>query len=271
MLSTCFSPSTFPAVSMAKSAQGGIFCYDIGNTTKGFDCCFPDNQGAQICSDTFLANTHTTFSCLKDGDCIAACRNVSSIYVSLNQIDPYQGDGQGPIHRYQTCANVPAMAGYLSQENVLEPNISSAIAQHMPVHTSVDDLMNITSGVTECLTATCHNARNDANCSTPCAAVNLLLNYTTPNVTGINECLGELCNGRYNSLPFADADVVGIGVSTNPTILAFTPNSTGLCFLSHAMHVRRRTLARPFRVRILQPLPPPPSPRTSSVNPRTHA
>ena len=138
------------------------------------------------------------------------------------------------------------------------------------MHTSVDDLMNITSGVTECLTATCHNARNDANCSTPCAAVNLLLNYTTPNVTGINECLGELCNGRYNSLPFADADVVGIGVSTNSCHIGCSlliPQ--GLCFLSHAMHVRRHPLARPLRLRILQPLPPT-SPRTSAVGTRAH-
>ncbi|RYP12446.1 hypothetical protein DL765_007345 [Monosporascus sp. GIB2] len=40
----------------------------------------------------------------------------------------------------------------------------------------------------------------------------MLLNSTRPNIGGVNECLNKLCTGGYESLPYADADVVGIGV-----------------------------------------------------------
>lgn len=188
-----------------------LFCDNIGNTTDQLDCCFPNEPTSQACRNNFNPNAKTFYGGCYNGDCLKTCSNVTDIYQSLAQDDPYEGNGSGPIRRYLTCANVPAMAGYLSQD-VLEQNISSSIGAHVSREASGDQLKGVTSAVTDCLTSTCRNARNKSRCRDPCSAVNLLINNTTPSVQGVNSCLYSLCDGGYNSLPYADADIVGIGV-----------------------------------------------------------
>lgn len=194
-------------------AESPLFCNNIGNTTNQLNCCYASNQSSQTCRENFNNPDIDTFTggCL-NGDCLKVCSNVSTIYQSLTQIDPYQGNGQGPIRRYLTCANVPAMAGYLSQD-VLGQDISSSIGNHVSPNASDDALKNVTLAVTKCLTTTCTYARNKGRCQNSCSSVNMLINSTTPDIQGVNECLYSLCKGGYNSLPFADADIVGIGVS----------------------------------------------------------
>ncbi|KAF2799252.1 hypothetical protein K505DRAFT_266015 [Melanomma pulvis-pyrius CBS 109.77] len=200
---------------MAQSQITPIFCNSIGNTTAAaLQCCHPNNQTSSICQVDFDPNGPTFLGGCSSGDCIAECQDIGLLYSSVAQIDPYFGNGKAPIRRYQTCANVPAMAGYLSH-NALEPSISSSVLPFVSPHTTDDDLRKVTRAITECLTSTCENARNRSICSSQCSAVNLLINSTTPNVEGLNDCLGSLCNGHYGSLPFADADVIGIGVFTS--------------------------------------------------------
>ena len=145
------------------------------------------------------------------GNCISSCQNTKLLYSSEQQDDPYMGNGRAPIRRYLTCANVPAMAGYLSQ-HVLEKNVSSTVSRYIPQGTTKDDMKAVTLAVTDCLTSTCRNARNKGSCRSSCSAVNLLTNNTSPNLQGLDECLNSLCTGGYHSLPWADADVIGIGV-----------------------------------------------------------
>lgn len=189
-----------------------LFCEALGSTSNKLHCCFPDDQDAQTCRNNFNNPNVPTFTqgC-RTGNCLRDCQDVAVIYSSITQQDALEGSGVAPIRRYLTCANVPNMAGYLDQ-NVLEPNISSQIEKFIP-RNATDELKNVTLAVTECLTATCRNARHPKTCEMQCAGVNLLMNSTTPNVPGLNQCLGTLCTGGYDSLPFADADVVGIGVS----------------------------------------------------------
>ncbi|KAF2110545.1 hypothetical protein BDV96DRAFT_195126 [Lophiotrema nucula] len=54
--------------------------------------------------------------------------------------------------------------------------------------------------------------QNRTDCRGRCSAVNLLINNTHPNIQGLNGCLNSLCTRGYDSLPYADADVIGIGV-----------------------------------------------------------
>ncbi|KAF2678340.1 hypothetical protein K458DRAFT_423276 [Lentithecium fluviatile CBS 122367] len=146
-----------------------------------------------------------------NGDCMVDCANVTNIYQSILQNKAYEGDGSGPIRRYRTCANVPAVAGYLEQ-GILNENIKSTIGNFEPNNAPDEGLKAVTSAVTECLTFTCRNARNKTDCKEPCSAVNMLINNTMPNIEGVNDCLSSLCKGDYNSLPYAEADIVGIGV-----------------------------------------------------------
>jgi hypothetical protein len=103
------------------------------------------------------------------------------------------------------------MAGYTSQ-GLLQDNISSIVEPHVSPDASAQNLTRITAAVTECLTQTCRASRHKSVCTSSCSAVNMLINNTAPNIEGVNSCLNTLCTGGYDSLPFADADVIGIGV-----------------------------------------------------------
>ncbi|CAO2655593.1 Nn.00g043960.m01.CDS01 [Neocucurbitaria sp. VM-36] len=197
---------------MASDRGDPIFCENLGKSTDNLQCCYPDDQNARTCRTNFNNPDVPTFSgACETRNCLHDCQDVSIIYSSKTQGDAYEGNGLAPIRRYLTCANVPNMAGYLSHD-VLGSSIRSQVEKYIPRDDNAAALKNITSAVTECLTATCGNARHPNTCHTQCSGVNLLTNSSTPNVQGINQCLSTLCTGGYDSLPFADADVVGIGV-----------------------------------------------------------
>ncbi|KAF2178336.1 hypothetical protein K469DRAFT_643052 [Zopfia rhizophila CBS 207.26] len=188
-----------------------IFCNGIGNSTTELRCCYANNQDSSLCREIFPTDSKLGEVC-QSGDCIADCQKSGRLYGSLLQDDPFGiGNGQGPIHRYLTCVNVPAIASYSSQ-NMLNSNISSYVEPFISPNTTDEELKGVTSTVTACLTQTCKKSRNSPKCDQQCSAVNLLTNNTTPNVQGINDCLYTLCTGRYESLPYADADVIVIGV-----------------------------------------------------------
>lgn len=193
-------------------AQHALFCDGIGNSSS-LSCCYSDDLASKSCQHNFFTpSVHTFTGGCPGGDCIKTCSDPSNIYSSIAQIDPYDGNGQGPIRRFSTCVNVPSMAGYLAQ-HVLSENITDVIGNSISSNATPAQLKRVASAVTDCLASTCRNARNEEGCRTQCSAVNLLINNTTPDVQGVNDCLQTLCTGGYDYLPYADADVVGIGVS----------------------------------------------------------
>lgn len=191
--------------------NGALYCDNIGDTANGLQCCYLNDRLSPVCQRNFLANNNTFSRGCPSGNCITDCQNIGILYSSENQNDPYEGNGRAPIQRYRTCANVPAMVGYSSQP-FLTSALPTSINTYVPADTSQDDLKKVTAAITECLTQTCRASRNKTACESNCSPVNMLTNNTTPNLLGVNQCLNTLCTGGYNSLPFADADVIGIGV-----------------------------------------------------------
>jgi hypothetical protein len=195
---------------MTLQSSDALYCNNIGN--KAFGCCYASEQISQICRDIFLSNeSWTRHVCTPH--CLANCSDPAFIYGSKLQDNPDYGSGILPIQRYLGCVNVPNPAGYLRQE-LLEPSIRSQVEGHIPQNASSDSLKNVTYAVSDCLTATCRKSRKPDRCAYTCSGINLLINATTPNVVGLNDCMTMLCTGGPDSLPYADADVVGIGVST---------------------------------------------------------
>jgi hypothetical protein len=192
-----------------------VFCDNIGNTTNQLHCCYADQQSSPICQANLYTGVPYFSGGCDGGDCIANCQNSTWLYESKIQDDAFEGNGIGPVRRYGTCANVPAMAGYASQ-GILNSNISSIVEPHVSPSASAQDITIITSTVTECLTQTCRASRNRTACANSCQAVNLLINSTTPNLQGLNTCLNTLCRGKWDSRPYADADIIGVGVSNHP-------------------------------------------------------
>lgn len=209
-----------------------LFCDNIGNVKNPLGCCFVGDQDSRICQRNFNRDVAPFSGGCPSGDCLKDCSDVTTIYQSLAQNDPAgPGNGQGPIRRYQTCANVPNVASYVSQR-VLGDNITTYIGKNVSTDATPEQLKSVTSAVTSCLTATCGNARNQVDCKDKCEAVNLLINNTTPNVQGINDCLDALCLHEFHALPFADADIVGIGVSFLDVSVA-TTLTLGHCSLHY--------------------------------------
>ncbi|KAF2491244.1 hypothetical protein BU16DRAFT_621842 [Lophium mytilinum] len=190
-----------------------LFCDNIGhsNATSDLECCYLNDQNSSVCQRNFGAGSGTfSGGCNLTGNCIADCQSTEVLYSSVAQLSAYGGTGFGPIRRFATCVNIPAMAGYSSHK--LLGNLASVIDPHLPQNRTNADLSGVTSAVTECLTQTCRASRNKKACINSCAPVNLLTNSTTPNIEGVNDCLHTLCHGGYDSLPYADADIIGIGV-----------------------------------------------------------
>lgn len=196
---------------MANSPAGLVFCDNIGNGTNNLQGCYLNDQASSSCQSIFDPNGPYMGKSCQKRSCLAGCQRPDQLYRSLGQ-DDLTGNNQAVVQRYLSCANLPAIVSY-SNQSLLSPNLSSSIGSFITPNPTVEDLQGVTLAVTQCLTSTCRNARNTTSCRDPCSSVNLLTNNTSPNIQGLNECLHTLCNGNYSSLPYADADVIGIGVS----------------------------------------------------------
>ncbi len=196
---------------MDNNLSNTVACIGIGSGATGLSCCHVNNQSDPTCQDIFSQQDGLLQKGCQSDHCMADCQNATVLYSSLVQTN-LSGNGQGPIARYAACVNVPAIFRSLSQ-GALSSNFSSSAQQYIPTNVTEDNLQNITSTVTDCLSSTCRNSRNSGHCyDNYCSPVKLLANDTTPNITAINGCLNQLCHSGFSALPYADADVVGIGV-----------------------------------------------------------
>lgn len=200
---------------MALQPAQPFFCNNIGNST--LNCCFISDQSSKECNAIFGDRAAVFGSDVPAPNYLQDCANLQFIYSSVLDNTVWSGTGTRPYQRYQVCASLSNMIDYRNQ-SLLGPNIRSKVEDYVPTKASSDQLKNISRATTDCLTATCQNARDVDHCSYNCSAVNLLINSTTPNVEGIHQCLHALCTGNQTSLPFADADVVGIGVCYDKTV-----------------------------------------------------
>ena len=200
------------------------------------NCCRVSDQNSTACRTLFAPSTG-----LLDRACLTSaetcnlyqrCRSPESLYVSAEQNDE-KGDGSLLLARYRACANLPNLAR-LSSAGVLVPFIQQAVQRHLrlPVESEIVlSLQEITASVTDCLASTCRSAREANSCrDNVCTPVHLISNSTLPNLGGVNDCLWNICNAGTGALPWADADVVGIGVSVRRKGKEGSANKDPRCF-----------------------------------------
>jgi hypothetical protein len=215
-LSCCPARDSSFILSMALPNANPIFCDNIGNAE--FECCEAANQDSRTCRRFVSHEIPILRSVCKNVDCLVCCSDPKSIFGSSLE-ETGNGSGVLTIRHFRICSNFPYLAASLNQ-SALDPAISSQVQNYVPRDASNDALKSITFAVTDCLTATCRNAREPEHCRHPCSGVNLLVNSTTPSLSGLNECMNLLCSGNETSLPFADADIVGIGVRVFSCLLS---------------------------------------------------
>lgn len=206
-------PRTYPS-DMA-SPRLPLGCYNPGEY-RSPPCCYPDNLTQAECRAFIGPDQGNTILDLAfpGANYLAECQNVTKIYGEI--INTPDQNNYHSIQRYMACVAVPALASY-EANGFLPPSQSALVQQSIPRENATQDtLRNITAAVTECLTHTCQAARNKTFCySQSCAPTHLLINSTMPNQMAINECLLALCKGGFDALPYADSDIIGIGVSSS--------------------------------------------------------
>jgi hypothetical protein len=198
---------------MATAASNQLACLGVGLNFNSLECCSLSNLTSSTCQDAFYSPRNILSLGCREGaqNCLQDCSDTELLYSSLVQ-ENGTGTGSWAISRYQACVNLPSIARQ-SQFQQLPSNISDVVAQYIPSNISESRIQNISSAVTDCLSSTCRNSRGRNNCyNNYCSPVKLLSNSSSPNVTAVNECLNYLCSNPYQSLPYADPDIVGIGV-----------------------------------------------------------
>ncbi|KAH6704377.1 hypothetical protein BKA61DRAFT_740098 [Leptodontidium sp. MPI-SDFR-AT-0119] len=220
---------------MADTSAVPIACSNIGSEGR-LSCCYANDQNNAICEDLFGGSSFLANGCLT-GNCINDC-SPRKLYNSTLQ-ETSMGTGQRPIAKYMACANIPSIAGYINQ-NVLSSNITNSIQGFISSHTTDDSLRNVTSAVTDCISSNCRASRNSKSCYTDyCSPVRLLRNNTSPDLEAINTCLNTLCGGGVKYLPWADADIIGIGVFISYVMQLIFIGCLWLGFLIFAIRQRK--------------------------------
>lgn len=199
-------------------------------------CCLVSSQNSTACRRLFapdpnLDNTRNLN--LLDAACMGQppskcqllnrCRSPSTLYISAEQLTDNDNnpssDGSLLLARYKACANLPALIS-LSRNGLLTPYINDVVRAHIdpplgPNESELDTVLGeITLAATDCLSATCRGGRDAGDCfESVCSPVKLMKNGTLPDVRGVNGCLNRICSAGTGALPWADADIVGVGVS----------------------------------------------------------
>jgi hypothetical protein len=231
---------------MANTFNVPIACSNIGSGVN-MSCCYPNDQNDSICDSLFpLEGGFLQNGCLTN-NCINKCTDLSQLYGSRLQHN-LTGNGEIPIAQYMACANLPSIASYANQ-GVLSPSITKSIQPYILPNTADNILQTITEVVTDCVSSTCRRSRNSSFCYLDyCSPVKLLRNNTSPDIEAINTCLDTMCSQPMRSLPYADADVIGIGVGGFDLTCNYeiaNPNSiSGLLLVHHAMRIHHYSLAR---------------------------
>lgn len=180
---------------MATSLSSSIASFPAGNLL-GVSPLFC-NISQSDCIELFRELAADPFELCSTGNCIRECQDLSFPFAESGDI-------------YDMCFNLPSIVR-MSQEERLPPALGSQFDAFVPPNTTVEDLQQITTSLTQCLVSSCDSARNSTYCSPACSFSNILVNNTQASPLGVSQCMKSLCNST-NSLPFGNSDIVGIGV-----------------------------------------------------------
>ena len=197
-----------------------------------FYCDFTRNQSSPSCISLSQFCTTPLDQLCPTNNCLEACQDIERLY----QVVPsgvqvtFQEYGSAEnasefVTLYGICAGYSNISRALNDDTLPADQVNLA-KPYFPSATE-SDLQHLTNGVAQCLSDTCAKAVDSSNCTDPCSPAHLLLNSTTPNLAGAQACFQELCHTS-SGLPFGNQDVVGPGVSHNPThFVPFIASSWG--------------------------------------------
>lgn len=185
-------------------------------------------EDAFFCQSGFAASVYSGPECLSaeeflslgfeklcpSGNCVHDCLEPGDMYGNVSQAHPLEGTSYDPPPPlYAICYAVANMTRKI-HDGLIPGEQADVLRPYFP-YTQESDLREVASAVTQCLTASCAEARPGSGCESFCSAPNVLLNSTTPSLFGLYDCMTGLCSNS-KVIPFANQDIIGIGVSFGP-------------------------------------------------------
>lgn len=162
------------------------------------------------------------------GSCLDACQDLERLYAVIPPGMQVQADNYGlptripdMITLYGICLGYANITRALHGAQGFVPPKEAAVLNPLFPPSTEDDLHRVGNGASRCLSETCEKSTNGSRCAWDCSPSQLLLNSTTPRLSGPYQCLDAICQGGVG-LPFGNQDVVGVGVGR---LLAHTANA----------------------------------------------
>lgn len=179
---------------------------------------FDTSNITALSDDEFLAAPFNELC--PSGDCVEDCRDLARLFQAVpDGVDAgastYGRPGSDQrVTLFSVCTNMARAASIVPLSSAAE-----SVKGYFPAESlAADNVTMVTSGIASCFASTCGLTREPAKCQDACSLDNLLasssqLNFNLQsNNTGALACVSRLCDNTCG-LPYADQDVLGIGVS----------------------------------------------------------
>jgi hypothetical protein len=177
--------------------------------------CQLTKEDAQCLNSSEFAAQHFHELC-PSGDCYADCQNLTRLYSPFPESITFTNAveyGTPPnVTLWPLCAAIANITEAL--EDGIAPQVDADKFSSFFENGTLSNQLWASDAATHCWTDTSSAARYPSTCADACTAVNLLESHYEPQFAGTRECIRCLCHG-INGLPFADQDIVGIGVWFN--------------------------------------------------------
>ena len=164
-----------------------------------------------VSAQAFIAS-HAVNLC-SSGNCLSDCREPGSMYGNITQVSD-----DNSTSLYSICYALPNLT-----RQIYDGSITSSEANDLTSffpQTTECDLETLTTTATQGLTDSCSASRYPDRCLAAWSASHLLINSTSSSIAGQLDCLEFLCSSD-EFLPFANQDIIGIGVSQDEFSICF--------------------------------------------------
>jgi len=215
----------FPIMSLLRSFRGFATILLLGTrVVSGLDFTFLQTHTGDrpdiISKEQFLAAPFVQLC--PSGNCLKDCRNYTRIFQTV----PYgmeatvqrygQPDNSGKVNvtLFGLCTNLVSAARLAKAEENKRVNATSFFISENQGLAVSDPFKQVAISIAACLSDTCGRTRFPDNCGTSCSLRSLLNNNTDTFdwSHAMLACTQKLCK-PLRALPFANQDVLGIGVS----------------------------------------------------------
>ena len=176
-----------------------------------------------------------------NGNCYDECHNTRRLYQAvpdgLNQTSNSYSSQSG-MTLFGICSNLQAINRYISITPARD--VSQSVKSYFKAPLNLEDYtLQVSTNISSCLATSCDLSRDSENCNDYCSLTALLPGSSGLNLTQAAGCLNRIC-GNTCGLPYANQDVLGVGVSSRflPSwFLMLTTSQVIISYITEAIFI----------------------------------